>query len=212
MTIGLLGGTFDPVHYGHLRPALEVQQALNLEQICFIPCGLPPHREPPVASVEQRIAMLKLAVQQQPGFALDLREVERPGPSYMIDTVRSYHETPGQNSYCLLLGMDAFMYFDTWKDWQSIIEHVNLIIMTRPGADLQSIRGKKVLQGFIDSHVVADKSELSSKHSGGLLFQEVTSLAISATAIREAVKRGNSVKFLMPDAVIDYINKYELYR
>ncbi len=194
--IGILGGTFDPVHFGHLRPALEVLQSNRLEHIRFIPNKRPPHREKPWLRVEQRLELLQLVIDAQEGFELDQRELEREGHSYMVDTLASLHEDfPGQ-SFCLVLGMDAFLELEQWHQWQRLPELCHLIVTTRPGFELD--------RSFTDQlpfELSSSATELSWQASGRILIQSVTQLDISASQIRQLLQQGHSARYLMPDEV-----------
>jgi nicotinate-nucleotide adenylyltransferase len=207
--IGILGGTFDPVHFGHLRPALEVQEALALEELRLIPCHIPPHRSQPHASAAQRMAMLEAAVGRHPVFRIDARELRRGGPSYTFDTLVSLREELGDAGLCLLMGMDAFGDLTTWHRWDELMELCHLVVMTRPGADVPA--GGE-LAGFIRCHRVPEAAGLRRRPAGLLLFQPVTALAISASRLRALLAEGLSPAFLMPDAVIEIINREGLYR
>jgi nicotinate-nucleotide adenylyltransferase len=207
--IGILGGTFDPVHFGHLRPALEVQEALALEELRLIPCHIPPHRGQPHASAAQRVAMLEAAVQARPGFRIDTRELQRHGPSYTFDTLVSLREDLGSTGICLLMGMDAFGDLTSWHRWNELIDLCHLVVMTRPGADIPQ-DGR--LGDFIRRHRVPDAAQLRGPHAGRLLFQPVTALAISASRLRALLAEGLSPAFLTPEAVIEIIDQEGLYR
>ncbi|MGB7931034.1 MAG: nicotinate-nucleotide adenylyltransferase [Gammaproteobacteria bacterium] len=207
--IGILGGTFDPVHFGHLRPALEVQEALALQELRLVPCHIPPHRPQPYASAAQRVAMLEAAVGRHPAFRIDTRELQRNGPSYTFDTLMSLREELGDAGLCLLLGMDAFGDLTTWHRWDELIELCHLVVMTRPGADVPA--GGE-LAGFIRRHRVPAAAGLQHRPAGRLLFQPVTALAISASRLRALLAEDLSPAFLMPEAVIDIINREGLYR
>jgi nicotinate-nucleotide adenylyltransferase len=207
--IGILGGTFDPVHFGHLRPALEVQEALALQELRLIPCHIPPHRPQPHASAAQRVAMLEAAVGWHPAFRIDTRELQRNGPSYTFDTLVSLREELGDTSLCLLMGMDAFGGLTTWHRWDELIELCHLVVMTRPGADVPA--GGE-LAGFIRRRRAPEAAGLQRRPAGLLLFQPVTSLAISASRLRALLAKGLSPAFLTPEAVIEIINHEGLYR
>jgi nicotinate-nucleotide adenylyltransferase len=207
--IGILGGTFDPVHFGHLRPALEVREALALDEIRLIPCHIPPHRPQPHATAGQRVAMLEAAVRAHPAFRIDTRELQRDGPSYTFDTLASLREELGDAGLCLLVGMDAFGGLTTWHRWDELIGLCHLVVMTRPGADVPA--GGE-LAGFIRRHRVTEPAGLRRQPAGLLLFQPVTALAISASRLRELLAAGLSPAFLMPEAVIEIINREGLYR
>lgn len=206
--IGILGGTFDPVHFGHLRPALEVRQALRLNGIRLVPCRLPPHRPQPVASPEQRLAMLQAAIDGHDGFVIDERELGRDGPSYTLDTLQSLHADVRGAELCLLVGMDAFRGLTSWHRWRELINHCHIIVMTRPGATFPE-RGE--LGTFIGLHRVHDPAALRTQSAGLLYFQEVSQLDISGTRIRALLGRSEAADFLLPDSVLAMIRKQDLY-
>jgi len=206
--IGILGGTFDPVHFGHLRPALEVRQALGLDEIRLIPCREPPHRPPPVAAPQQRLAMLRAAIDGHTGFVIDERELGREGPSYTLDTLVSMHADIKGADLCLLAGMDAFLGLTSWHRWHELIDHCHIIVMTRPGATFPE-RGE--LGTFIGLHRVLDPAMLRAQSAGLLYFQEVSQLDISGTHIRALLGRGEAADFLLPDSVLSIIREQDLY-
>lgn len=207
--IGIYGGTFDPVHYGHLRPALEVQQALELDEVRFIPAGQPPHREEPRATASQRLLMLRAAIDDQPGFVVDEREIRREGPSYMVDTLVSLREELGQLPLCLILGYDAFLGLPRWHLWQRLIELSHLVITHRPGWNHDDL--EETLHSLVQQHEIASK-QLSKQAAGGLVFVPVTQLDISATGIREQIRAGQDIRYLLPDPVHAMIKQQQLYR
>ncbi len=208
--IGIFGGTFDPVHFGHLRPLLEVQQALGLDEVRLIPSFIPPHRETPGASAEQRLAMLELAAAETPGFVIDQRELQRGGPSYTVDTLQSLRGELGeQKSICLIMGLDAFAGLDSWHQWQRLTELAHIVVMQRPGGLLAKAGAVAEL---IKQRQVLDVAELQQQAAGRVWFQSVTQLEISATAIREFVVHGQDVRFLMPDSVRHYMEAHGLYK
>ncbi len=207
--IGILGGTFDPVHFGHLRPALDIQQALGLEEIRLLPCHIPPHRPQPVADGAQRAAMLAAAVRNYPEFSLDRRELERDGPSWTFDTLTSLRAGLGTQSLCLLIGMDAFHGLPTWHRWHELIDLCHMVVMTRPGSE---IHAAGELEKFISRHRIVDSAELESHAAGRILFHDVTQLEISATRIRTLLTQGESAGFLVPEAVLEIIRREGLYQ
>ncbi|MGD2055462.1 MAG: nicotinate-nucleotide adenylyltransferase [Gammaproteobacteria bacterium] len=207
--IGILGGTFDPVHFGHLRPALEIQQSLELAEVRLIPCHLPPHRSPPVASPDMRVRLLEVAVKNYPQLRVDRRELGREGPSYTFDTLASLHEELPEGTFCLLIGMDAFRELPTWHRWNELIELCHMVVMTRPGSDVPQ-QGK--LADFIQRYQVRDAADLRDRQNGGLLFQPVTQLEISASQVRSLLGAGRSAGFLLPESVIELIRQEGLYR
>ncbi len=202
--IGILGGTFDPVHYGHLRPALEVQQALGLEQLRLIPLRDPPHRPDPQTTAGQRLAMLRAAVKDQPGFQVDTRELEREGKSYSVLTLHSLRQELGPaRPICLLLGSDAFRHFPDWHRPDEILELAHLVVMERPG---------EAHQEHYPDHHCADPGALRRQAAGLILFQTVTQLGISSTRIRAMIAAGSSPRYLLPDPVLTLIERDGLYR
>jgi len=215
--IGIFGGTFDPVHYGHLRPALEIYSALDLDEMRFIPAAQPPHRQTPQASVSQRRDMLELALADQPGFVLDDRELRREGPSYMIDTLISLRADLGHaRPMCLVLGWDAFAGLDSWHRWQELLDIAHIVIAQRPALDLQQedkpVEIPDSLQSLLCEHQTEDLSQLKSQPSGGLYRVAVTQLAISASTIRAACASGKSSRYLLPEPVYQYIQRTGLYK
>lgn len=213
--VGLFGGTFDPVHFGHLRPALECLQTLHLSELRLIPSAVPPHRPAPVASAEQRLAMLRLAVAGQPGFVVDGRELRRSGLSYTVDTLRELRtELGAQRPLCLLLGTDAFLGLTTWHTWQAIPELAHLVVMHRPGYPQEALveRASAPVRTLLTERQLASPAELHAKPAGGIWLQAVTALDISATAIRNTIATGASARYLLPDTVWRYIEEHGLYR
>ncbi len=207
--IGLLGGTFDPIHYGHLRIALEVRQALDLASVRFIPCAHPPHREPANASFMQRVKMLELAIETEPAFGVDDREQDRPGPSYTFDTMVEIRTELGKNvSLCLIVGSDAFVEFDTWHRWSEILDLVNIIIVHRPGVDLLE---QDHMEKLLKRHVTYACSDLNTHACGKIFSLNVTSLDISATLIRSLISHRDTARYLLPDSVLETILEKKLY-
>lgn len=206
--IGILGGCFDPVHFGHLRPALEIQQFLGLDEIRLVPCHVPPHRPQPVASQQQRVAMLNAAVASYPVFSVDSREFDREGPSYTLDTLKSLRADMAGTTLCLLLGMDAFLGLTSWHRWRELTDYCHLVVMNRPGAKLPE-QGE--LADFIGQHQVMDAGKLGAQAAGLLLFQQVSQLEISATEIRKLLGAGGAAGFLLPERVLDIIRSEGVY-
>lgn len=208
--IGVLGGTFDPIHYGHLRPALELLETLELAEIRFVPCRIPAHRGTPQVTAEQRLALVRLATVGQPGFVTDDRELQREGPSYMVDTLASLRDDFGANTpLCLILGADAFRELHTWRRWEALSDLAHLVVMERPGAS-QPL--PPLLTAFAAHRTIEDAVELRRRPAGGILWRSVTQLDISATQIRALLARGQSPRYLLPEAVLAYIHDRALYR
>ena len=206
--IGLFGGTFDPVHFGHLRPALELQQSIGLDEVRLLPSHVPPHRSQPHATPRQRLAMLHAAVDGDPAFTVDTREFEREGPSYTLDTLQSLRAELAGTSLSLLIGMDAFREFSSWHRWREILDYSHLVVMTRPG---KAPPEQGELADFISLHRVADAATLKSRASGLLLFHPVTQLEISGTQIRKILASGKRADFLLPKSVLEVIYSEGLY-
>ena len=195
--IGIYGGTFDPIHYGHLRPALDVMQQSGLDQVRFIPNRIPPHRETPVLNDQQRAELVQLAITDTPGFILDERELQRDGPSYMVDTLQSLHDEFAEDTLCLVMGMDAFNGFPQWHRWQTILKLCHVIVTTRPGAELANFARETALASLISR----DHACLKSGTAGQILLQSVTQLDISASQIRKLLSTRQSTQYLLPEAL-----------
>ena len=212
--IGIFGGTFDPVHIGHLRPALELFEILRLEELRLIPAGTPPHRRAPRASSAQRLAMLQQAIAGQPGFVVDEREIRRTGPSYMVDTLTELRAELGeQRPRCLLLGMDAFLGLSSWHRWEAIPRLAHLVVSHRPGwlpEHLDDHGGP--LAELADRCLVTDPRELTRKPAGLIFMQPVTQLDISSTRIRALIRGGRNPRYLLPDEIWRHIQEKQLYR
>ncbi len=206
--LGLLGGTFDPVHFGHLRTGLEVCEALGLDELRFLPCRLPPHREQPRASAEQRAAMVRLALEGQDGLVCDERELRRAGPSYTVDTLNELRAEAGARPLCLVIGADALAGIATWHRWTRLIELAHLVVVHRPGWEAEiPAQAQDVLAG----RTCGDREALASRPAGCLWYQPVTPLQISASAIRAAVAAGRSIDYLVPRNVAHYIREQRIY-
>ncbi|PWQ98212.1 nicotinate-nucleotide adenylyltransferase [Leucothrix pacifica] len=213
--IGVRGGTFDPIHIGHLRATQEVAEALSangtadssLQRIHLIPGNIPPHRPQTLASAEQRLEMVRLATQNNDLFVPDDRELQRDGASYTVDTLRSLRKDVGNEcSICLIIGMDAFLSFTTWHKWKTIITLAHLVVTSRPDYTAQP------LQAWAQALQTENTLDLHAQPAGKLFFVETTALSISATDIRHQQAEGRSIRYLVPDAVYDYIQQKHLYR
>lgn len=207
--IGIFGGAFDPIHYGHLRLALDFLQILNLSEVRFIPCKSPVHKEENIATPQQRLALLNLAIENMPQFCIDDREIKRNTPSYMIDTVKSLRLEYPNASLCLLLGSDAFLELDRWKDWQQLVDYVHIVVGLRAATPFLL---NETLTLFLSEHQMEDATDLQQKLYGGIYIQNISQLAISASDIRSQIAAGLNVRFLLPDSVYDYIQQHQLYR
>jgi len=206
--IGILGGTFDPIHYGHLRTALELFECLRLEEVRFVPCRIPPHDKSPVASAKLRLEMVRTAVDDQPGFIVDERELHRDGPSFSVDTLASMREEFPKHPLCLIIGMDAFNSLTTWHRWEELLSLAHLVVAHRPGAK-PPVGGE--LGRLLDRCRSRDPADLHAATAGRVLLHAVTQLDISSSAIRLGVFRGESPVYLMPDAVAALIETHACY-
>lgn len=207
--IGIFGGTFDPVHFGHLRPALELQEALDLEEVRFIPSAVPPHRETPAVGAPVRLELLELAIAGQAGFRVDDRELHRAGRSYTVDTLVSLRGELGDaRSLCLLLGMDAFLGLAEWHRWQELLDLAHLVVAHRPGWNAPT---SGPLGGLVRACRVQDRRALAARPQGHVYLQGVTPLDISATRIRSLLAAGRSVRYLLPDRVWERLERDGLY-
>lgn len=204
--LGIYGGTFDPVHFGHLRTALEVKEIFSLDEIHLIPSAQPPHRKLPLTSAEMRFEMLKLAIQNHPGLVADRRELDRDGYSFMIDTVKSLRKEFLNSPLLLFIGTDAFKGLTSWHHWQQLFNFAHIIVITRPGYQQQE------LTNFFSAKLAQSKEDLRREESGHLYFQSVTQLDISATTIRNIIEMNLNPGFLLPDSVIEYIQTNKLYK
>ena len=196
--IGLFGGTFDPIHYGHLRTAFELWQLLRLQEVRFLPAGNPPHREQPLASPELRLRMVRAAVRGQPSFTVDDREMRRTGVSYSVDTLTELRAEYPDRSLCLLLGMDAFLGLPHWHRWRELLSLAHIVVAHRPGwkAPTQGPLGEVMVD-----HGTGAIRDLHENTSGRIYVHAVTQLEISSTELRQLVVAGRDPRYLVPDEV-----------
>lgn len=206
-TIGIFGGTFDPIHFGHLRAALEIHQQFNLDETRLIPCKHPPHRSAPIASADDRLAMVQLAVLDT-ALSVDDREMHREGPSYTVDTLMSLRREYPKASLCLIVGSDAFLGLSTWHEWEKLIQLANIIVMIRTGSNVPET-GPMV--NLLSKHALTPNEQIADFSAGKIVYQKITSLDISATAIRTLIQKEKSPQFLLPVSVFDYIKQHALY-
>ncbi len=207
--IGVLGGTFDPVHIGHLRGALEVAEMMELDELRLTPNARPPHRDTPQVSALDRLAMVECAVAGVATLVVDPRELQRNKPSYTIDTLELMRaELAADDQLFLLLGWDAFCGLPMWHRWEELLQHCHILVLQRPDADSEP---PDALRNLLAARSVSDP--LALKGPGGqIAFVWQTPLAVSATQIRQLLASGKSVRYLVPDAVLAYIDAHGLYR
>jgi nicotinate-nucleotide adenylyltransferase len=208
--IGVFGGTFDPIHFGHLRLAEEMADTLGLERVLFIPAGQPPHRDAPRTPAKHRLAMVRRALTGNPCFEVDDREVSNPAPSYTVDTLTALRAARGSaQPIWLMLGADAFMGLASWHEWRALFDLANIVVATRQGTPELDIKAlPEPLRGAAAPRLVRD---VSTDPAGRILLRRMTPLDISATAIRATLSERRSVRYLLPDAVLDYIHEHRLY-
>ncbi len=212
--IGILGGTFDPIHYGHLRLAEEMLELANLRQIRFVPTGMPPHREAPQVSATHRSAMVGLAISDQPAFVMDEREVRQTTPCYTVDTLRELRaELGGTQPLCLLMGGDAFLQLHTWHEWEQLFELAHIVVGYRPGFTIEERihDAPEKLRGHYRQRLCSADA-LPRQPNGGVVELAIPKLEISATLIRNRVAEKRSIRYLLPNAVADYIHQNHLYQ
>ncbi|MGI8740227.1 MAG: nicotinate-nucleotide adenylyltransferase [Gammaproteobacteria bacterium] len=208
--IGVLGGTFDPIHFGHINPALELLRTLPLREIRFVLARNPPHREPPLADTTHRWRMLELALQAHPGLLPDDRELRRDGPSYTIDTVRELRAEVGDSQpLCLILGADTFAAFTSWRSWREILEQAHIVITARPGSSMPANGEVGRLLQARRAHAAED---LARRPGGGILACSLHLLDISSTMIRKALASGDDPDTMLPAKVLRYVHQHRLYQ
>jgi len=209
---GILGGTFDPIHYGHLRLAQELAEGLNLIGVRFIPSGRPWHRGAPEATPEQRLEMTRMGVAGNPLFMVDEREVRKGAPGYTVESLTELRRESGsEQPLCLLLGADAFLGLPTWHCWRELFGLAHIAVAQRPGFSLLAQQMDEILRAEIEPRMTGDPKDLQQTPAGRVIACNMTPLDISATRIRAAIKTGQSPRYLLPDVVLDYIQAHNLY-
>ncbi len=206
--LAIFGGTFDPVHIGHLSVAWEASELLDAD-VHLMPASVPPHRPPPTASADQRVAMLSAALQGQSRLTLDSRELQRSGPSYTIDTLIELRAEQGDRPLVLLIGADAFAGLPSWDRWLEIFDVAHIGVLSRPGID--ATLSDALLQ-FINDRRVESTSEWRGTPAGKVIELTVTPLEISATRIRELLAAGRDPRYLLPAGLFDDAQLLAPYR
>ena len=213
--LGILGGTFDPVHFGHLALARDLVAALPLSAVRFIPAGSPPHRAKPVASAADRFAMVELAVKGDARLEADAREIERPGPSYTVLTLEELRAAAPARPLALIVGADAFLGIPSWHRWRELFELAHVVVVARPGTAFDLARSPPLQQEW-ERRRSGDTAALLAAPAGAIIVQPVTPHDISASAIRATLARGaagiEAARGLLPPAVLAYIERNQLYR
>jgi nicotinate-nucleotide adenylyltransferase len=206
--LAIFGGTFDPVHFGHLRCADEVRQKLNLNKLYLLPAGTPVHRQTPQASTRQRLEMLHLAQLDFPSLSVDDREIRRTGPSYMVDTLQELREEFPKRSLILIIGQDASNQLHTWFKWQQLFALTHIVIMNRPGTGHEY---ETLVANKINRHLTSDLQDLRKLTAGTVLNLDVSPVDISSTRIKNLLRQGQSPHSMLPPSVLNYINENHLY-
>lgn len=213
--LGILGGTFDPIHCGHLELAREVRAALHLAAVRLIPAGDPPHRAAPVATAAQRLAMVELAIEGAPDLEADGREVDRPGRSYTVTTLESLRREAPDRPLALIVGADAFAGFPEWHRWPELFLLAHIVVVMRPGRAVDDALPPALAAEWARRHTT-EQQVLHATACGAILVQAITPHDISASAIRAQLARGSpgvaAVRGLLPPAVLAYIDRNQLYR
>ncbi len=204
----IFGGTFDPVHYGHLRAAAEVSELLNVSDFRLLPAGQPPHRDHTGADAYHRLAMLELALAPYPDLTVDEREVRREGPSYMVETLSTIRREVGNVPVILCLGQDAANKLEGWHRWQELFELAHLVVMKRPRS---RPRYPEAVAEELNARRVRSTAAVMNEPAGRVRYLEVTQLAISSTDIRNQLAAGRDPRFLLPATVLAYVRKHGMY-
>jgi nicotinate-nucleotide adenylyltransferase len=207
--IAILGGTFNPIHHGHLRSALELRQRLHLAEVRLMPAAVPPHRAAPDCPAQLRAEMVRLAVADEEGISCDSRELSRPGPSYTIDSLTEIRAQMGADaSISLVMGTDAVAQLDSWHSWRQLIEFAHIIVIARPGWELPQ-QGE--VAAWLQQHLTQTTATLQHEPCGGVYVETLTPLAISSSEIRRQIGAGESPRYLLPDVVWQTIQSAGLY-
>jgi nicotinate-nucleotide adenylyltransferase len=210
--LGIFGGTFDPVHYGHLRLAEEARETFRLGQVLWIPAGQPPLRESPRTPAAERVAMVRLAIAGNPAFALDTAEAGVATPSYTVSTLERLRQSHGpRRPLLLLLGADAFARLESWHRWRDLFALAHIAVATRPGHALKLGADGTALDAEFAARLGAP-ADIAATPAGRIAPFEMRALDISATALRGYLGAGTSPRYLAPDPVLDYISLHHLYR
>jgi len=213
--IGIFGGTFDPIHFGHLRLAQESVDAFNLDSVLFIPTGIPPHKQLPQANARHRLEMAKLATKNNSKFIVDEREIRGNEICYSFDTLTKLRREFGaERPLYFLMGTDAFRELSSWYRWNELFSLAHIIVSNRPGCSTEDSEPSlpKTLNAEIQDRITLDVSVIANHAQGKIFFQATTLLDISASHIRKCIRAGKNIRYLLPGAVLDYIQLNQLYQ
>jgi nicotinate-nucleotide adenylyltransferase len=206
--IGLYGGTFDPIHLGHLKAASEVQEKIALDEVRMVLSANPPHRSEPCLTAQQRFSLLTLAVNNFQHIEADGCEMERAGPSYMVDTLRSFRIKKPTASLVLILGMEAFNGLMSWHRWEGIIDLAHIVVTDRAGFNNHF---NEELEEYVRPFLTKDKSQLKQLTHGKIYVQSVTAVDVSATKIRQRIKNKKPVNTMLTNNCLDVVRKNGFY-
>lgn len=209
-SIAIFGGTFDPVHYGHLKTSINIQKHFKFDLFCFVPCKIPVIKAPSQATPEQRVQMLELALQDYPQFKIDTREIDRSSASYMVDTLKSFRTEHPKSAITLILGYDSFLSLTKWHQWERLTSLANLLVINREEYSNEKI--PTPLQMLMTEHKGDNHTTLVHSESGVIQFFDAGHYELSSTKIREQIKKYNDLSDVMPIQVYEYIKKHELYQ
>ena len=205
--LGVLGGTFDPIHNGHIAIADHILQTCCMERMEFIPCNQSPHREQPIASPLHRFLMTQLATHHHPAFHVNAIEITRGGISYTVDTVKALSNDYPEHAICLLMGADAFSKFHLWHEWKTILDYAHIIVISREHV----LPNEAVLTALLQARQVTDKNQLQLQRAGFIYCETIPPIAISATRIRKEIEKGAVDIVGLSSEVCAYINNNQLY-
>ena len=208
--IGIFGGTFDPIHFGHIHTAKQTAQWLNLDKLLILPSHIPPHKNKTLATAQQRLAMVDLVCQKDPTFILDKRELNKSSPSYTVETLQEIKNEYAQTQLFFIVGMDSLLTFKTWHKYQEILSLCHLVVNSRPNYHVD--KNNTELTQLLASHQINHPNKLKKKSAGCILLHDSKDWYISSTEIREKIKNNHNCSELLPVDVLSYINKEQLYR
>ena len=208
--IGIFGGTFDPIHFGHIHTAKQTAQWLNLDKLLILPSHIPPHKSKTSATAEQRLAMVDIVCQKDPALILDKRELNKHSPSYTVETLREIKTEYAQAQLFFIVGMDSLLTFNTWHKYQEILSLCHLVVNTRPNYQID--RNNIELTQLLENHQISHLNELKQKEAGSILLHDSKDWRISSTEIRKKIKSKHNCSELLPKDILSYINKEQLYR
>lgn len=207
--IAVLGGSFDPIHIGHLRIAIEVRDQLQVDEVRLIPCGQPPHRDPFIANADQRLQMLQLAIADEPALLVDDREIRQTRISYTVDTLTDLRQEVGQQPICLMIGADAYQQLNSWHQWKQVLELAHLVVVQRPG---YAITSNTEVADYTTNRCIENAQQLTRKNAGSVYFLPTPLLDISSTRIKALLSEHKSIRYLVPDSVFLWLQQHRIYQ